>query len=187
MFYCLKGTVPLATLQRARSLAHSKTWQTSERRFESRTVLHGGRPLPPFHSSAMRLIAHASVNPKQALTRWTKARRRTVPTLPRRRYNLSFSTRYIRSHFTSVSQSRPSAPLSMTSFSRAGRLAFWLEPISTLTSGARHAVGVTDDDRRVRPSFGEVARPNIPLLHSASTFNVEALAVRRSARLTVLV
>jgi len=25
----------------------------------------------------------------------------------------------------------------MTSFSRAGRLAFWLEPISTLTNGAR--------------------------------------------------
>jgi hypothetical protein len=29
------------------------------------------------------------------------------------------------------------APFSTSSFSRAGRLAFWLDPISTLTSGAR--------------------------------------------------
>jgi hypothetical protein len=60
-----------------------------------------------------------------------------VPTLPLRRYSRSFSTRYIRLHFTSVSPSRPSAPFSTTSFSCAGRLSFWLEPISTLTSGAR--------------------------------------------------
>ena len=78
-----------------------------------------------------------SVNPKQALRRWMSARRRNVPTLPRRRYSRSFSTRYIRSHFTSVSQSSPSAPFSTNSCSRAGRLAFWLEPINTLTNGAR--------------------------------------------------
>ena len=32
----------------------------------------------------MRLTVQTSVNPKQPLRRWTKARRRTVPTLPRR-------------------------------------------------------------------------------------------------------
>ena len=52
---------------------------------------------------------------------------------------------------------------------------------------AGDAIRMADDDCRMRPRVGEVARPDVPLFHSASTFRVEALAVRRSARLSVLV
>jgi hypothetical protein len=44
-----------------------------------------------------------------------------------------------------------------------------------------HAVRMADHHRRVRSGFAEVAGPNLPGLHSASTFKVDALAVRRSA------
>ena len=47
-----------------------------------------------------------------------------------------FLHQYIRSHFTSLSQSSPSAPFSIISFSRAWRAALWLEPISPFTKGA---------------------------------------------------
>jgi len=93
-----------------------------------------GKGVPVFAAGAS---AHTRVKPKQALRRRTKASRRAAPTLPRRPYNRSFSTRYIRSHFTNVSQSRPSALFSRTSLARGGRLARWLEPISTFTNGAR--------------------------------------------------
>jgi hypothetical protein len=51
----------------------------------------------------------------------------------------------------------------------------------------RDAIRMADNDRRMRTRVGKVAGPDVPLFHSASTFRVEALAVRRSARLSVLV
>ncbi len=50
---------------------------------------------------------------------------------------------------------------------------------------AGHAIRMADEDRRVRSRIGKVEGPNAPLFYSASTFKVEALAVRRSARLSV--
>ncbi len=128
-----------ARCQRARGLrglAHSKACWTRPRLWLSRSVLTATL-LPGFSPGSVMRILQAKVNPKQALMRWTNARRRAVPTLPRRRYSRSFSTRYIRSQFTNVSKSRPSASLNTISFSRASRVARWLEPINTLTSGAR--------------------------------------------------
>ena len=138
---------------------------------------------------ASRLV-QTSVNPKHALMRWTNARRRAAPrgadTAPAPIQPLLLH-RYIRSHFTNVSQSRPSAPFSTTSFSRADRLTFWLEPINTLTSGARATRSGWLMMTAGRTRADKVAGPDVPLVHSASTFKVEARAVRRSARLPVWV
>ena len=70
-------------IQSARGLAHSKTWRTRQRPRAARSVEECGSPLPLFDGDVTRLIRQTSVNPRQALMRWTKARRRTAVTIPR--------------------------------------------------------------------------------------------------------
>ena len=129
----------------------------------------------------MGLFRQTSVNPRQALMRWTKARRRTAVTVPRCRYSRSFSTKYIRSHFTRLPIESVRAVQQDFIFARrtAGFLAGTDQHIDQRCPG--NTIRVADNHRRVRPRVGKIAGPNLPLFHSASTFKVEARAVRRSA------